>query len=378
MKEQGLKRRDFLKLGAMAGAAVVATQALPKFSWADVRRIKLDQCLEMSPEEMAKSSKLVMDSWDYLNKTVQTIENPAIKQTVMGVLDNPAPTFMENLMDPANKSAVYKKLNSDGLIKDLAENDFLPPTADPKKAPHPFWAAPGSGYTSHHAYPGGVVTHTALNVMVAQTLYEGYVKTYGFELDRDTVIGSQALHDLHKSWVFQWGADGESRTELKLAGTGEHHPYSVAESFYRGLPAEFAVAQACAHNHPGFENDEKQVVGWLKAASALLGVDPVEKGLLAESGETLPVPRRMEGFVCHLGDHDWILTVPAAIWLIPEMKKVAVGKYGMKESELDGKKFNQFRNYCFSQATIMTLYHTLSTKGGEGLEKAVAKIVQPA
>ena len=192
------------------------------------------------------------------------------------------------------------------------------------------------------------------------------------------VVGSQVLHDLHKSWVFQWGADGESRTELKLAGTGEHHPYSVAESLRRGLPSDFVVAQACAHNHPGWENDEAGVVNWIKAAAILNGVDPVEKGLLASSGDTLPLPRRMEGFVCHLGDHDWILTVPAAVWLIPEMKKVAAKNYAMSEADLSGRQFKQFRNYAFSQATIMTLYNVYSTKGMTGLEKAVAEIIKPA
>ena len=377
MPSNGLDRRNFLRLGAVAGAAVAAAAVFPKFSWADVRQVSLDQCLSMGPDEMARGSKLVMDSWDYLRVTASTIDNPGIRKTVLEILENPAPTFMGNLMDPGHNQSVYKELSSQGLLKDVAENDFLPLTENPKQAPFPFYAAPGSGYTSHHAYPGGVATHTALNVMVSLALYDGYIKTYGYELDRDVVIGSQVLHDLHKSWVFQWGADGESRTELPLAGTGEHHPYSVAESFYRGLPADFVVAQACAHNHPGWENDEAQVVGWIKAASVLIGVDPVEKGLLDASGKTLPLPRRMEGFVCHLGDHDWILTVPAAKWLIPEMKKLAAAKYNMNDSDLKSRTFNQFRNYAFSQATIMTLYNTFSTKGMAGLEKAVAQIVKP-
>ena len=378
MEKQGLPRRDFLKFGAMAGVAVAATAALPRFSWANVRQVDLDQCLAMGPTEMARSSKLVKDSWDYLRVTSSTIDNPGIRKIVLEILDNPAPTIMTDLMDPANKKAVYEELTAKGLIKDVSAADFLPKTTDPNKAVFPFMAAPGSGYTSHHSYPGGVVTHTALNVMVSLALYDGYKNTYGYELERDVVIGSQVLHDLHKSWVFQWGADGESRTELPLAGTGEHHTYSVAESFYRGLPADFVVAQACAHNHAGWDNDEAKVVGWLKAASILIGIDPVEKGLLADSGKTLPLPRRMEGFVCHLGDHDWILTVPAAKWLIPEMKKLAVSRYGMTETDLKGRKFNQFRNYAFSQATIMALYNIYSTKGSNGLEKAVAEIIKPA
>ena len=158
MDKNGLNRRAFLRLGAAAGAAVAATAVLPKFSWANVRQIGLEQCLEMGPEEMARNSKLVMDSWDYLRVTAATIDNPGIRRTVLEILDNPSPTIMTGLMDPANKKAVYQELVAKGHLKDVSENDFLPPTADPQKAPFPFIAAPGSGYTSHHAYPGGVVT----------------------------------------------------------------------------------------------------------------------------------------------------------------------------------------------------------------------------
>ena len=120
----------------------------------------------------------------------------------------------------------------------------------------------------------------------------------------------------------------------------------MAESLHRGLPADFVVAQACAHNHPGWDADEAKVVGWIEAAAILTGVDPVEKGLLDKSGKTLPLPRRMEGFVCHLGDHDWVLTVPAAKWLIPEMKKLAAAKYGMNDADLKGRKIQPVPQLC--------------------------------
>ncbi len=192
------------------------------------------------------------------------------------------------------------------------------------------------------------------------------------------VIASQALHDLHKPWVFQWGADGESRTEHPLAGTGQHHPLSVAESIHRGLPASVCVAQACAHNHPGFAKDEEGPVNWIKAACTLLGKDPVASGLLAEDAKSLPLPRRMEGFVCHLGDHDWILTVPAVKWTLPVLQEIAMESYGLGENDLKGKKFNALRNYLYSQGTAMTFYDIYSASGKDGLKKTVLEIVKPA
>ena len=116
-------------------------------------------------------------------------------------------------------------------------------------------------------------------------------------------------------------------------------------------------------------------VNWITAAAILNGRDPVAEGLLAPGGKTLPLPRRMENFVCHLGDHDWVLSVPAAQWVIPVMKEVAVSTYGMSLNDLTGKPFHQLRNYVFSQSSIMNLYEVYSNRGKDALASTVTSIV---
>lgn len=370
-------RREFLRQAVAAGAVVMAAGVLPGFAWADVRKVGLDDCLAMSPAKMVDSSKVIQDAWQYLQSTVATIGDVKVRKVVAEMIADPLPTFYAPLAG-GGKEGVWNELTAKKLIEGVALADFLPPVADPKKSPQPFITAPGSGYQSHHSYPGGVITHTALNVRLALALHQYYQETYGARLDRDAIIASQILHDIHKGWVFQWGGDGSSRTELKLAGTGEHHVYSIAESIARGLPAEICVAQACAHNHPGTAKDEAEVVGWIQAAAILLGIDPAAKGFLAADGKTLPLPRRMENFVCHLGDHDYVLSVPAVQWLLPEMQAIAKEKYRMSDDDLRGKKFNAFRNYAFSQATAMTLYHQYSTEGKTGLTEKLTAMIVPA
>lgn len=373
-----MERRKFLQLGLMAGGVAALHAALPKVSAAQLRTVALEECLDLSPLDMAERSEIVMQSWNFLRRAASEIRNASLRQAVFGILDNPAPTFTEPLSSEKDRKEVYHRLQAEGAVDETSFDEFLPPVEDPRKSPWPFLAGPGSGYQSHHAYPGGLVTHTAVNTMVSLSLYEHYKTVFDFDLDRDVVIASQLLHDLHKPWVLQWQEDGGSRTERKLAGTGEHHVYGVAESLHRGLSAEVCVAQACAHNHPGFPKDEEGPVCWLKAAAILTGKDPVKAGLLDSDGKTLPVPRRMENFVCHLGDHDWVLTVPAAKWVIEEMERIAVKDYGMSEPDLKGRRFNQLRNYVFSQASIMALYHVLSTRGSDALSHTVRSIVIPA
>ena len=126
----------------------------------------------------------------------------------------------------------------------------------------------------------------------------------------------------------------------------------------------------------GFTEQDSKVAGYAheqgKACIIVVNKwDAVEK-----DGKTLPMPRRMEGFVTHLADHDWVLSVPAAQWTVDALKQVAVRSYGIKEADLTKKPFNQFRNYVLSQKTAMQLYGAYSTKGLDGLTAEVAEIVR--
>ena len=371
-----LDRRAFLKLGAMAGGVLAAGAILPKLAQAGQQPRSLAEIVAMSPLAMADASPLAVASWRYLGEIARTIGHPEAAKAVASILDNPAPTLAAKLADAKDRAAVHAELAAKGYLKGQTVDTLLPPTDDPGKATQPFRSAPGSGYKSHHAYPGGLAVHTAGNMRITLAILDTYKTAYALTLDRDTAVVSQMLHDLHKPWVFAWSDAGAERDEQTLAGTGEHHVLSVAESILRGLPAPMIVAQACAHNHPGDAAAEAEVVGWLTAAAILAGVDPVAKGLLAPDGKTLPLPRRIEGFVCHLGDHDWVLTVPAGKWAIATLTDLARERYGIADNA--SKEFNAFRNYVFSQATMMTLYETYATAGRDGLAKAVAAIVAPA
>jgi 23S rRNA maturation-related 3'-5' exoribonuclease YhaM len=122
----------------------------------------------------------------------------------------------------------------------------LPPCKTTNQAVIPFYAAPGSGYASHHSYPGGLATHVAVNVKAAIGFFNAYKDIYSFPMSRDIVIAAQTLHDLHKPWVFQWQENGSSRTEYQIAGTGAHHILTIAELIHREMPAELIVAMACS------------------------------------------------------------------------------------------------------------------------------------
>ena len=335
-----LSRRDFFKVSAAAIATVgVANFLKPSYATeVNVKTVALSN-LPKAPVEVAKSSELVQKAWDYLLGEINSLHDLALREKVFSFYQNTVPTFMEQHQGSANISKVYKMLLQEHLVDPALTDEahLFPPLKDLNINPQPFFSAPGSGYGSHHAYPGGLATHTAVNVEITKSILTTYSHIMDYEYGYDMAVAGQLLHDLAKPWVFQWNKDGSCMKEYSIAGTGAHHIFSIAEAIYRGMPADEVVAQACAHNHPGTPKDEELVVGWIKAASILACVDPIERGLLD--------------------------------------KEVVAKDYGMNDKELEGEKFNIFRNYIASQYSFMHIHQAMSEADPYLAVKAIAKKV---
>lgn len=395
------RRRNFMKMSVFAASAALADWLVPgnvfaaphgrtvappasadrteksqtrSAVFAESRPIDLEECQSLDHKEMAARSPMVQAAWKYLQEETGRIGNRALRELVAEIYADSTPRLAN--LDAGDRGQVWQALAAAGYTK-RGESEFLPPVPQDMAARYPAVSAPGSGYGSHHSYPGGLITHLATNVKITAAIVNTYSEVYGYGVNRDIAMASQLLHDLHKPYVFQWQADASSRTEQPLAGTGEHHVLSLAELLVRKAPAELVVAQACAHTHPGTESDEAQVVGWLKAAAIIAGTDPVRHGLLDPSGLTLPLPRRQEGFICHLGDHDFVLSVPAVQWTLPVMRDIAKADYKLSDADAQGKPFNSLRNLVYSQVSAMRLEQAY-TGGREQVRALMHSVVKPA
>lgn len=192
---------------------------------------------------------------------------------------------------------------------------MVPPCKDLKAAPQSFWSSPGSGRGSHHAYPGGLATHMALNV----AMVEHFIET--------------------------WTDKSSIRQEAPLATAGGNHVLSIGES--------------C----------ETLVVGWIKAAGIIAGDDPVKYERLASDGRTLP--RRTEDFVAHLADHDFVLSCLACQWMAAALAELAREQFGLTAE----KDLNAFRSYALSLLTAIRLYGILSSRGKRAFAEKVKRLV---
>lgn len=366
-------RRKFLQMtaGAAIGAAMLN---MPGMSFAAGAKVKAASYNNLPDAvTLAANSELVQLSYQKIKDAVKTIQDPSLARMTMDIVNNPVPTFMNNYQLPGSKRTVYNKLVAAGLLdssKTSLEN-FMPPYNG--SLPQPFYSAPGSGYASHHAYPGGLATHTAANLQISEGIYNTYTGLFNSDISHDIVIAAQALHDLAKPLVFQWNKDQSSLTEYQIAGTGAHHIFSIAEVIYRGFPVEEIVAQSCAHTIPSGK-DEQVVAGYLKAAAIIAGKDAVKLGLV-NSDNTIPTPHKQEGYITSLGDHDFVLSGPACQKSVAILKEIAAKDYGMSKADLEGEHFNRFRNYIGAQYSMMYIDSLASTKNGMDKIRQVVKNV---
>jgi hypothetical protein len=339
---------------------------------ADVKRISLSECLKMNPIQDAENSEMLSKGINYLKYMISRIESKALRGIGERYLENPAPTLIKRFANTSEREKTAGELVKAGYIKPEVTHQLLLPKAQPGRAPQPALTTPGSGYQSHHSYPGGLITHLAANVSIAKHIADTYPMVYGYDVNNDIVILAQLLHDFHKPWVFQWKDDFETLAEVTVAGTGAHHILSIAEALYCNFPPELTVAMASAHASPTSEEDRASIMDWIKAAGIIAGIDPYKTGVL-KGDDGMELFDRQENYITHLGDHDWVLSVPAAQKTIGALKTIAAESY--KINVKNAKDFNSFRNYVFSQTGAMTLHNVWANKGINGLMEYVKTVV---
>lgn len=369
-----ISRRKFLQLtaGAAIGAAMLNVPGMTFAAGAKVKAANYNKLPDAVP--LAKDAELVQLSYKKIQDAVSSIKDSTLRSMTAEIINNPNPAFMENYQLPGSKRALYNKLAAAGLLdtSKISAEQLLPPYSG--KLPQPFYSAPGSGYASHHAYPGGLATHTAANLCISEGIYNTYKDIFNSDISRDIIISAQALHDLAKPLVFQWQKDQASLPEYTIAATGAHHILSIAEVIYRGFPVEEIVAQACAHTIPTGK-DEQVVAGYLKAAAIIAGKDAVKLGLV-NSDNTIPTPHKQEGYIVSLGDHDFVLSSPACQKSVAILKQIVAKDYGMTKAELEGEHFNRFRNYIGAQYSMMYIDSLASSKNGtERIRQAVKNVI---
>ena len=79
--------------------------------------------------------------------------------------------------------------------------------------------------------------------------------------------------------------------------------------------------------------------------------------------------RGAEGFLVHLGDHDWVLSGFAAARCVAYLRDYAKRSFGT----LPEARFNALRNYVGSRVSYMRLYQAIAQGRADALVASVVK-----
>jgi uncharacterized membrane protein len=328
---------------------------------------------------LAARSPFVRRTYGRIETLATSIGDAALRTSVLALLHDPQPLYARNHPSPESRVLVRDQLARAGFVAaDAPVSQIFPPGTEAGigHAPQPFWAVPGSGQGSHHAYPGGLAVHEGFNASMAEAFAQNYDRRYFSDtrtVDRDLVVGAALYHDIMKSVIYQWNADGTITDEPTIAGTQAHHALSGAEAITRGRSARFVVTLLSAHAAPSL-GDETKVVAWCRAAAIVAGVDPVAFGLLERSGTTYTLaekPAPIEAFISNLSDHDYVVSVHAYHETAARLTSLMTRSYASFASEP-----HWFHNAVFSQTSAIRLYRFLGTGGEAAFADAVAQAVQ--
>jgi hypothetical protein len=319
----------------------------------------------------------------------RSIGDRALRESILALLDNPKPMYAAKYPTPESRGALRDAFVREGYIAAGSPVEALFPagTEAGARAPQPFWCAGGSGENSHHSYPGGLLVHEYFNASIATSFASTYDRVYFSSrnaVDRDTVIGAALYHDIMKTVVFQWNADGTLFKELAIGGTGGHHVLSGAEAIVRGRSARFVIALLSAHAAPSL-GDEAKVATWCRAAALAAGVDPIEYGLLKKNGSDYvlaPTYVPIEALVNYLSDHDYVFSVHAVHEVLPQLQRLAP-RYVVSPTNATAAarrapytSFAWFKNVALSNLSAIGLYQTLAGGGEAAFDRAIAKLTE--
>jgi len=374
-------------------------------------------------DRLTAESPRVIEAHQFLVRNAQKIKSPVLRSATLDLLQRRRFCITSRAgLTTSSKLRIIAELQTAGLI-DPADNDtfpggllagVFPPVRDEgsmcPRLPMNFDSAPGSSFTSHHGYPGGLPIHEANNERAALGLAEGYRANYGdedddhhgwlspaFFIDQDVVIGAPIWHDWAKTVVFQWTAEGQEFKELNFGGnptngsaTGGHHLISIAESIKRKLPPVFVIAQASAHASPTLGNEFK-VVNWLRTASILAQVDPISNGYLSQDSKGvfhLPALRKLnEGldligagqtnllpeYTLHnLSDGDFTYSIPAAGDAALLLAQIAP-HFGFDPNDV--ARYNtKYRNPVFAQLSQERLFVVYANGGLSAVQRELDRL----
>src|SRR5580698_1410996 len=351
---------------------------------------KLDEIIAMSPDEMARASRLVSGAYNELLQTAASLEDPDYRRLVTECITSPKITFLEQFPTDQDRRRLFDEMVRLGFFNPADDPDHVWPRGHMN--PQTYLTAPSSHNDFYNAHPGGLALTVAYNIRMADAYTQNYRQMYGVPANRDLPAASLLVHEYPKVWLYQWQNDGSWLEEPRTVYDDTWHAhciYVTAELMHRRFDARIVMAMAAAHQLSFLEasmDGRRVVTNWrglervahfIKAASIMAQVDPVAYGLLEKrNGDVVLVPQPAEQWITHLADMNWPYAMGAAhLYTHPLLKEIAESGLGITGRDLDGRPFNQVKNYVWSQLGQIAHYEILVREGRDAARAVVARMI---
>jgi hypothetical protein len=351
---------------------------------------RLDEVIAMSPEDMARSSLMIMGIYNELLRTAASLEDEGYRRLMTECIVRPKVTFLEMYPSDEDRRKLFNEMVKLGFFNAEDNPDYVWPIGH--MSPQTYLTAPSSHNDFYNAHPGGLALTVAYNIRMADAYTQNYRQVYGVPINRDVSVAGLLVHEYPKVWLYQWQKDGTWLEEPRTVYDDTWHAhciYVTAELMHRRFDSRIVMAMAAAHqlaflnatmngrlvvaNWQGLE----RVAHFIKAAAVLANVDPVDYGLLERKGEEVVLtPQPAEQWVTHLADMNWPYTMGAAhLYTAPLLREFAENRLKVGGADLTGKPFNQLKNYVWSQLSQITLYEILVREGADAARKTLNRLV---
>jgi len=378
--------------------ASAKTGAMPgKFAYAHFSkdlelapRRRLEDIVAMSPDDMARSSLMVMGIYNELLHTAASLEDEGYRRLMTECITRPKVTFLEMYPTDSDRRKLFDEMVKLGFFNAEDSPDHVWPAGH--MSPQTYLTAPSSHNDFYNAHPGGLALTVAYNIRMADAYTQNYRQVYGVPINRDVSVAGLLVHEYPKVWLYQWQKDGSWLEEPRTVYDDTWHAhciYVTAELIHRRFDSRIVMAMAAAHQLSALDasmDGRRVVTNWMglervahfiKAAAVLAQVDPVDYGLLERKGkEAVLAPQPAEQWITHLADMNWPYAMGAAqLYTEPLLKQFAADKLSVKGNDLKGRPFNQLKNYVWSQMGQITLYEVLVREGHDAAEAVLDRLV---
>ncbi len=353
-------------------------------------RRRLEEVIAMSPEDMARSSLMIMGIYNELLRTAASLEDESYRRLMTECITRPKITFLEMYPGDDDRRRLFKEMVRLGFFNAADDPDHVWPRGH--MSPQTYLTAPSSHNDFYNAHPGGLALTVAYNIRMADAYTQNYRQVFGVPINRDVSVASLLVHEYPKVWLYQWQQDGTWLEEPRTVYDDTWHAhciYVTAELMHRRFDSRIVMAMAAAHQLSALNasmDGRKVVTNWvgldrvahfIKAAGVLANVDPVDYGLLErQNGELTLAPQPAEQWVTHLADMNWPYTMGAAhLYTEPMLRRFADSRLKLKERDQAGRPFNQLKNYVWSQLSQITLYEILVRESEDATFRTLDRLV---